>query len=125
MPPSGASGVESCTVSPSLPIPACNRQNMQPTPPPNVSSSAAPQVGQVEICCFAATSDLACSSSASRLRPLFRRQPGQPPSGASAGISAPHFGQILTTLIIIGDSLAPPLFYCVKFYQRLRLDCSN
>ena len=50
-PPSRASGVESCTVSSSLPIPACNRQNMQPPPPPNVSSSAAPQVGQVRICC--------------------------------------------------------------------------
>src|SRR3982751_686253 len=48
--PSRASGVESCTVSSSLPIPACNRQNMQLPPPPNVSSSAAPHVAQVEIC---------------------------------------------------------------------------
>src|SRR4029453_6730049 len=30
MPPSRAFGVESCTVSFSLPIPACNRQNVQP-----------------------------------------------------------------------------------------------
>jgi len=32
-------------------------------------------------------------------RLLSRRQPGQPPSGASAGISAPHLEQILVILI--------------------------
>src|SRR6516162_807868 len=105
MPPSRGSGVESCTVSSRLPIPAYNRQNMQPSPPPGASSSTPPQVGQVEICCFAVTSNVVSSSSASRSRPLFRRQPGQPPSGASAGISAPHFGQALSVLIIIGELL--------------------
>ena len=29
--------------------------------------------------------------------------PGQPPSGASAGIFQPHFGQTLSVLIIIGE----------------------
>ena len=54
---------------------------------------------------------LGYSFSSSKRRPLSRRQPGQPPSGASAGISQPHFGQILSALIIIGESLvhAPPL----------------
>jgi hypothetical protein len=32
------------------------------------------------------------------------------PSDASAGISAPHFGQTLSALIIVGESLARPLF---------------
>jgi hypothetical protein len=55
-----------------------------------------------------------------------RRQPGQPPSGASDGISAPHFGQSLGALIIAGESLTRSLFfYCVKSYQRLRSDHSN
>src|SRR6266508_3632676 len=34
-----------------------------------------------------------------------RRQPGQAPSGASAGISEPHLGQSLSALFIIGESL--------------------
>jgi hypothetical protein len=42
---------------------------------------------------------MASSSAASRLSPLSRRQPGQPSSGASEGISVPHFGQTLITLI--------------------------
>src|SRR6476661_2325928 len=39
-----------------------------------------------------------------RRRPSSRRQPGQAPSGASAGISEPHFGQGLSALVIIGGS---------------------
>src|SRR5215471_14162861 len=39
------------------------------------------------------------SSLANAPRPAWRRQPGQPPSGASAGISAPHFPQTLIALI--------------------------
>ena len=63
---------------------------------------------------FGATADEstpATASSSSNRRPLSRRQPGQPPSGASAGISQPHFGQTLSALIIIGESLVhtPPL----------------
>ncbi len=47
-------------------------------------------------------------------------QPVQSPSGASEKIFAPHFRQILITLIIAGESLArTPLLYCVKFYHRL------
>src|SRR4029077_1108930 len=46
------------------------------------------------------------SALASAPRPVSRRQPGQPPSGASAGISAPHLGQNLSALVIIGESLA-------------------
>src|SRR5262245_50252128 len=45
------SGVESCIVSFSLPIPACNKQNMQPSPPLGVFSSTEPHFAQVEICC--------------------------------------------------------------------------
>src|SRR6266480_824408 len=48
----------------------------------------------------------ATGESGRRPRPVARRQPGQPPSGASAGISAPHFGQSLSALVIIGESLA-------------------
>src|SRR6516162_3235648 len=66
MPPSRASGVESCTVSFSLPIPACNRQN------------------------------------------------AQPPSGASDGISMPHFGQSLGALIIAGGSLTRSLSFLLR-----------
>jgi hypothetical protein len=44
-------------------------------------------------------------------RPLSRRQPGQPPSGALAGISEPHFGQILVALIIAGGSLTRSLSF--------------
>ena len=53
----------------------------------------------------------ATASSSSNRRPLSRRQPGQPPSGASAGISEPHFVQTLIALIIIGEWLVhtPPL----------------
>jgi hypothetical protein len=32
-------------------VPARNKQVMQPSPPPNVSSSPAPQVGQIRSCC--------------------------------------------------------------------------
>ena len=46
--------------------------------------------------------------------------------GASAGISAPHFEQTLSALIIVREpSLALPFFYCVKFYQRLCPDHGN
>src|SRR6266516_1966626 len=45
-------------------------------------------------------------ASAKRPRPLSRRQPGQPPSGASAGISTPHLGQSLSAMVIFGESLA-------------------
>src|SRR5205814_8822954 len=44
--------------------------------------------------------------SGSKPRPVSRRQPGQPPSGASGGICAPHFGQNLSALVIIGELLA-------------------
>src|SRR5262245_54157473 len=37
-------------------------------------------------------------------RPFSRRQPGQAPSGASAGISEPPFGPGLSALVIIGGS---------------------
>src|SRR6185503_9111290 len=47
-PLSRASGVDSCTVSSSLPIPARNKQAMQPSPPLGFFSSTPPQVGQVE-----------------------------------------------------------------------------
>src|SRR4029077_1076549 len=47
--PPGASGVESCTVSSSLPIPARNKQDMQPSPPPGVSSRGSPQLGHVGV----------------------------------------------------------------------------
>src|SRR5262245_39953407 len=43
------------------------------------------------------------------LRALSRRQRGQPSSGASGGISAPQFGQILRALDIIGESLGRSL----------------
>src|SRR5215510_3469866 len=49
--PSTASGVESCTVSSSRPIPARNKHDMQPSSPVDVSSSTPPQFRQVEICC--------------------------------------------------------------------------
>src|SRR5512133_4354955 len=42
-------------------------------------------------------------------RPTCRRQHGQPPSGASDGISAPHCGQTLGALIIGGESLTRSL----------------
>src|SRR5947208_1510562 len=68
----------------------------------------------------------ATGASGNRPSAVSRRHPGQPPSGASAGISEPHFGQSLSALVIVGESLAlSPLFYCVKFYQRLRPDHSN
>jgi hypothetical protein len=54
------------------------------------------------------------------------KQHGQPPSGASDGISAPHCGQTLGALIIGGESLTRSLsFYCVKSYERLCPDHSN
>jgi hypothetical protein len=47
----------------------------------------------------------------------------QSPSGASEKIFAPHFRQILITLIIVGESLARALplslLYCVRFYHTL------
>src|SRR5215470_10700457 len=46
---SKAFGVESCTVSCSLQIPARNKQALQPSSPLNVCSSTPPQLGQV--CC--------------------------------------------------------------------------
>ena len=55
---------------------------------------------------------------ASKPRPLSRRQPGQPPSGASAGISAPHFGQSLSALIIVGEPLCTPLLLLRKIPCR-------
>jgi len=40
-----------------------------------------------------------------------RRHHGQPPSGALSGIPQPHLGQILSALIMAGESLVhPPLF---------------
>jgi len=56
-------------------------------------------------------------------KPTCRRQRGQPPSGASDGISAPHFKQTLGALIIGEGSLTHSLsLYCEKYYQRL---CSD
>src|ERR1041385_7246434 len=49
MPSSKAFGVESCTVSSSLPIPTRSKQDMQPSLPLGVFSSTPLQVGQVEI----------------------------------------------------------------------------
>src|SRR5207247_8284418 len=45
--------VESCATSSSLPIPARNKEEMQPSPPPGVSSRTPPQFEQVEISCGA------------------------------------------------------------------------
>src|SRR5215472_14295277 len=69
IPPSGVSGVESCTVSSSLPIPACNRQNMQPPSPPATSSSAAPQVGQVRVRCEGGSTSFELSCELNQARP--------------------------------------------------------
>jgi|SRR4029453_3532369 hypothetical protein len=44
----------------------------------------------------------------------WRRQPGQPPSGASAGISDPHFEQTLGALIIGGESLTRSLSFLLR-----------
>jgi hypothetical protein len=41
-----------------------------------------------------------------------RRQPGQPPFGAPAGFSPPHFGQSLITLLIFGDD------FCLHSFQK-------
>src|SRR5215471_220668 len=60
MPRSTASGVESCTVSSSLPIPTRNKQDMQPSSPLGVFSSTPPQFGQVEI---SGTAGCICSGS--------------------------------------------------------------
>src|SRR6476620_9265530 len=46
----------------------------------------------------------ATGASGTRRRPFSRRQPGQAPSGASVGISEPHFGQGLSALVIMGGS---------------------
>src|SRR6058998_1812210 len=51
-------------------------------------------------------------------------QPVQSPFGASEKIFAPHFRQILVTLIIAGDSSRFTL-YCVKFGRTLRPNHSN
>src|SRR5947207_11526014 len=60
--------------------------------------------------CTCVTSDGCPSSLTSGSRPVWSRQPGQPPSGASGGISAPHVGQTLGTVGIIGESFVrPPL----------------
>src|SRR4029077_14801687 len=48
-PPLRASAVASCTVSSSLPIPARNKQDMQPNPPSGVFSSGPPQLGHVGV----------------------------------------------------------------------------
>src|SRR5262252_4780154 len=56
--PLRASGVESCSVSSSLPIPARNKQDMQPSSPLGVFSSTPPQLGQV--CCEGACICLRC-----------------------------------------------------------------
>src|SRR5438034_6660092 len=47
---------------------------------------------------------------ARRSRPVSKRQAVQSPSGASAKISAPHFRQSLSTLLIMGESFmrSPP-----------------
>jgi hypothetical protein len=50
----------------------------------------------------------------SGLRPFSRRQPGQPFSGASDGISDPHFGQTLGALIIAGESLTRSLCFLLR-----------
>src|SRR5262245_2307920 len=47
-------------------------------------------------------------------RPTCRRQHGQPPSGASDGISAPHCGQTLGALIIAGESLTRSLSFLLR-----------
>src|SRR5207245_2457349 len=49
-------------------------------------------------------SPAATDGCASRSRPASNRQAVQSRSGASAKISAPHFRQILSTLLITGDS---------------------
>src|SRR5215471_20253755 len=46
----------------------------------------------------------AADASGHKRRPFSKRQTGQAPSGASAGISKPHFGQALSALVIIGGS---------------------
>ena len=56
----------------------------------------------------------ATRASGSRPRPFSRRQLGQPPSGASAGISDPHFGQSLGALIIAGESLTRSLSFLLR-----------
>src|SRR6478609_3005604 len=43
------SGVGSCTVSSPLPIPACNKQVMQPSTPLDVSSRGSPQLGHLGV----------------------------------------------------------------------------
>src|SRR6516162_4210363 len=46
----------------------------------------------------------ATGASENARRPFSKRQTGQAPSGASAGISKPHLGQDLSALVIIGGS---------------------
>ena len=56
---------------------------------------------------------------------VFSTHLGQSPSGASEKILAPHFRQILITLIIVGVARALSLLYSVKFCHTLRLDHRN
>jgi len=65
------------------------------------------------------------ASSSSKGRPRSRRQPGQPPSGASTGISARTLDRVWVHWSLPESRSHAPFFYCVKSYQRLRLDCSN
>jgi hypothetical protein len=51
-------------------------------------------------------------------------QPVQSPLGASEKILAPHFRQILVTLIITGE-LRCSLLYCAKFGHILRSNYSD
>ena len=89
------------------------------------AATSSPAVASIGDAGLPESSPPTTDASASRPRPLSRRQPGQPPSGASVGISAPHFGQNLSTLVIIGEPLVCSPVYCVKFYQRLRPDHRN
>jgi hypothetical protein len=51
-------------------------------------------------------------------------QPVQSPLGASERICAPHFRQILVTLIIVAE-ISCFTVYCVKFGRTLRANYSN
>src|SRR6266705_4586386 len=51
-------------------------------------------------------------------------QPVQSPCGASEKIFAPHFRQILVTLIIVAE-ISCFTVYCVKFGRTLRANYSN
>src|SRR5262245_49262763 len=75
-----------CSKSSSLRIANRNKQIMQPSPPPDVSSSAPPQIGHVEIsgaagciCCVNSCS-YSCSCCLSKLRPTL---------GTSAAVPRP------------------------------------